>query len=394
VFLINPAQRFRQLDAFLAEHAWLWRPQPFKQARPDWCAHLPGLCERLLGLSDDELARLTENSAALNALLAEHLPAMAGMDELCRLPEHHTTTLADLGPHFANGIPGRKWRQVTAFAAALGAVQQPLLEWCGGKGHLGRLLAAQWSQPVLTLDHDAALCEEGAKLAQRARVAQAFRLDDALAPSAADAVAERHAVALHACGELHRTLVRRAVAQRALALDIAPCCYHLLLEGDYRPFTATARLQLSRDDLRLAVTESVTAAGRELRLRDREMAWKLGFNLLRGAQDDGEYRPIRPIDKEWLKRDFAGFCNALAVREGVILPAAVVWDEIEQAGWRRQRETMRLSLPRHAFRRAIELWLVLDLARFLEENGYVVAVGTFCAREVTPRNILISARLD
>ncbi|HEX9802782.1 MAG TPA: methyltransferase [Gammaproteobacteria bacterium] len=391
---MNLAQRFRRLDTFLADHAWLWRPQPFKQARPDWCARLPGLCGRLLGLSDDELARLTENSTALNALLAEHLPAMAGMDELCRIPEHHTTTLADLGPHFANGIPGRKWRQVRAFAAALGPVRAPLLEWCGGKGHLGRLLAAQWRQPVLTLDHDAALCEEGAKLAQRARVEQGFRLDDALGASAADAVAARHAVALHACGELHRTLVREAVAQRAPALDIAPCCFHLLLENDYQPFTATARLRLGRDDLRLAVTETVTAVGREVRLRDREMAWKLGFNLLRGAGDDGEYRPIRPIDKGWLKGDFAGFCRALAAREGVSLSPDVAWHEAEQAGWRRQRETMRLSLVRNAFRRAIELWLVLDLSCLLEANGYAVRIGTFCAREVTPRNILISARLD
>ena len=40
---MNLAQRFRQLDTFLDDHAWLWRPQPFKQARPEWCARLPGL---------------------------------------------------------------------------------------------------------------------------------------------------------------------------------------------------------------------------------------------------------------------------------------------------------------------------------------------------------------
>jgi hypothetical protein len=389
---MNLAQRFQQLDALLAEHAWLWRPQPFKQARPAWCARLPGLCETLLGLSDEELARLTDDSGALNALLAEHLPALTVLDELTRLPTREQNTLADLGPHFANAIPGRKWQQVSAFAGALGAVRAPLLEWCGGKGHLGRLLAAQWQQPVLTLDHDPALCEEGDRLAQRAHVAQTFRLDDALAPSAAEAVAGRHAVALHACGELHRTLVRQAVAQGAPALDIAPCCYHLLLENDYRPFSANAQLQLTRDDLRLAVTETVTALGREVRLRDREMAWKLGFNRLRQSLGEEEYRPLRPIDKAWLNGDFAGFCRRLAEREGVELPPQPAWQEFEQAGWQRQRETMRLSLPRHAFRRAIELWLVLDLAGFLETNGYSVRVGTFCARELTPRNILISAR--
>lgn len=392
---MNLVQRFRQLDAFLAEHAWMWRPQPFKEARPSWCARLPALSEGLLALSDEELARLTDDGAALMALLEEHVPGLGKLDELSRLPEYSTMTLTNPGPHFANGIPGRKWEQIKAFAEALGSVHTPVLEWCGGKGHLGRLLAAQWEHPVLTLDHNPELCHEGRQLARRAQVDQAFHLGDALAPSAADVVAGHHAVALHACGELHRTLVRRAIAAKAPALAIAPCCYHLLLDDDYRPFSANARLLPSRDDLRLAVTETVTAVGREIRLRDREMAWKLGFDHLRRQQsEDEEYRPIKPIDKSWLKLDFAEFCRALAKREGLELPETVAWQSVEAAGWQRQRDTMRFSLPRHAFRRAIEIWLVLDLANALCDNGYAVQIGTFCTRELTPRNILITARLS
>lgn len=389
---MNLAHRFQQLDAFLVEHAWLWRPQPFKEARPKWCAHLPGLCDRLLDLSDAELARLTGDAAALNALLSEHLPPVAELGELTRLPEYKGTALTDLGPHFACGIPGRKWHQVMAFAARIGEVRAPLLEWCGGKGHLGRLLAAQWRQPVLTLEHNPALCSEGVRLAERACVEQDFYLDDALAPSAAAIVEGRHVVALHACGELHRTLVHRAVESGTPALDIAPCCYHLLFEGVYQPFNADSRLRLERDDLRLAVTETVTAVGREVRLRDREMAWKLGFDLLRRGDDIDGYRPIKSIDKSWLKLDFSGFCRALAERDGEELPQSVAWQDAEDAGWQRQQDTMRLSLLRHAFRRAIEIWLVFDLATFLDKWGYEVRVGSFCGHEITPRNILISAR--
>ena len=390
---MNLAQRFHQLDAFLSDHAWLWRPQPFKQARPAWCDRLPALCDRLLALSDEELARYTQDGAALNAMLVEHLPALVELDGLMRLPEREKTSLADLGPHFTSGIPGRKWQQVAAFAEALGEVHAPVLEWCGGKGHLGRLLAAQWHQPVFTLEHDPALCEHGRHLARRARVGQEFCLDDALAPSAADAVAGRHTVALHACGELHRTLVRQVVSQKSPALDIAPCCYHLLLENDYQPFTANTQLKPSRDDMRLAVTETVTAVSREVRIRDQEMAWKLGFDVLWREGCGRNYRPMKPIDKSWLKLGFEGFCRALAAREGLQLPANVAWQAAEQAGWLRQRETMRLSLPRHAFRRLIEIWLVLDLVNYLDENNYIVKIGTFCASGLTPRNILISARL-
>jgi hypothetical protein len=111
--------------------------------------------------------------------------------------------------------------------------------------------------------------------------------------------------------------------------------------------------------------------------------------LLCGVAD---YLPLKPIPKGWLALDFSGFCQALAAREGQALPSGVDWQHYEAAGWQRQREVMRLSLVRAAFRRALELWLVLDMANAIERHGYRVRLGTFCERELTPRNILISAR--
>lgn len=387
------SQHLRELDTLLAEHALLWQPQPFKQRRPDWCVRLPKLCTTLLALSDDELLQLTADSADLVEVLAEHVPALATLEELTRLPEYPSQTLNDLGPHFHTGIPGRKWEQIKAFNSAMGSIQAPLLEWCGGKGHLGRLLSAQSQQPVLTLEYNERLCKEGERLAQRSRIAQTFLIEDALTPSADAAIKGRHAVALHACGELHRSLVQRAVDEKVPALDIAPCCYHLYGDHHYRSFTPELQLKLNRDDLRLAVTETITAVDREVRRRDQEMAWKLGYDQLRRESSGVDtYQPIKPIDKAWLNFDFPGFCQALAERDGITLPVHVDWQRFEDAGRQRQHETMRLSLVRHAFRRAIELWLVLDPANYLAVNGYRVTLGTFCESSLTPRNILISAR--
>ena len=65
---------------------------------------------------------------------------------------------------------------------------------------------------------------------------------------------------------------------------------------------------------------------------------------------------------------------------------------MEREGWRRQRECMRLSLVRQAFRRPLELWLVHDLALHLVSQGYRIEIGTFCPPATTPRNILLSAQ--
>ncbi len=386
-------KRLGELDRLLHQCEWLWRPQPFKQSRPDWCRQLPQLCDFLLALDETQLRQLSSDQSRLIKTLQPYIPQLGQLHQLSQLPACRATPLADLGPHFHSGIPGRKWQQIEQFAAALGEPEAALLEWCGGKGHLGRLLGAQWDKPVVTVEHDEKLCREGGQLAQRARVEQRFFRVDALSAEASGVVAGRHAVALHACGELHRTLLRQAVASGTDAFDIAPCCYYLGAGERYTPFNASLQLMLGRDDLRLAVTETVTAAEREVTKRDREMAWKLGYDALRRELCGVEaYRPMKPIKKEWLKLGFEGFCRRLAEREGHELPPAIDWPRFEQLGQQRQREVMRLNLLRAAFRRGLEMWLVLDMARYIEAHGYRVELATFCDRELTPRNILISAR--
>lgn len=386
-------ENFIRLDDSLVRHDWLWRMPPFKQARPDWTAHLPALSGALLDLTDDQVAALGADHAALISLIARHVPELTELHTLVQLPARKQATLVDCSPHLRWEIPGRKWEQIEAFARVVGQIRAPLLEWCGGKGHLGRVLSMQHGVAVDTLELDRELCGAGRILAQRAQVVQSFIEGDVLASAATAHLAGRHVVALHACGDLHRSLVHRGVEHSVPAMDVAPCCYHLTAQSGYQPCSSGASLGLTREDLRLAVTETVTSAPREVRLRDLEMAWKLGFDRLRrDVSGDDCYRPFMPISKAWLKLNFQGFCMALAAREGVPLLASLDWNHYEQHGWARQREVMRLSLVRQVFRRPLEIWLVSDLANYLAQQGYRVTMGTFCPRHVTPRNILLSAR--
>ncbi|MBI3773110.1 MAG: methyltransferase [Gammaproteobacteria bacterium] len=373
-------------------HEWLWRPQPFKEQQPAWGLQLPALSTALLSLTDNDLAHYSHDDAPLLALLGQHVPELRALLEWRALSDLEQHPLADSGPHFIWQIPGRKWAQITAFAATVGMVKQPLLEWCGGKGHLGRLLAQQWQVPVMTLEKNKELCAEGECLAQRAHIAQQFVVADVLAESQSHVLNKKHVVALHACGELHRTLVRQAVAAQVPALDLAPCCYYFAATNHYQPFTEGLQLQLRRDDLRLAVTETATSSVREVQWRDQEMAWKLGFDRWRrDVTGDDHYHPIAPIDKSWLRLEFNEFCRLLAQREQVYTDADAA--HYEAIGWQRQHDVMRLSLVRQSFRRVLELWLVLDMASFMESHGYRVRIGQFCQRTTTPRNILLSARL-
>ena len=372
----------------------LWRPQPFKTETPDWCADYPALTSELLGLDDDTIDRLSIDNPGLIGQLARHVPELAELAPLIDLPMPAATAPpGDDPPRLFADIPGRKQAQIEAYAAALGQPRAPLLEWCAGKGHLGRLLAHRWHWPVASLEIDPALCDAGEILASHAHVdcMQHFIRADALAETSLPHLTGRHAIALHACGDLHTRLIEAGVDKDSPALDVAPCCYYRTAHATYRPFNETP-LELTRDDLRLAVTETVTASAKQRRQSRQALAWKLGWTELRkAATGETGYRPFPPVPDAWLRGSFEAFSERMAERAGLSLQV----DDLgayETRGRRRAACMLRLQLVRLAFRRPLEIWLLMDMAVFLEKRGYAVAVRPFCAATLTPRNLLLSAR--
>ncbi|WP_213083289.1 hypothetical protein, partial [Escherichia coli] len=88
------------------------------------------------------------------------------------------------------------------------------------------------------------------------------------------------------------------------------------------------------------------------------------------------------------------YCRELAALRDLPEPGERNWAALEAAGWQRLAEVRNLELVRGLFRRPLELWLLLDRALYLEEQGYRVRLGSFCDYHLTPRNILLLAERD
>ncbi|RRV17261.1 methyltransferase [Pseudomonas saudiphocaensis] len=391
-------ERFERLDAFLIQHQALWRPRPFTHLRLPWEAEYPELAAWLRARSLEEAEDAHNHPDRLAApapfqTLAEQARSLSCVEEL---PKRSTPTN---NPRQATDVPGRKWQQIQSFSAALDFREQPRhwLDWCAGKGHLGRQLAN--SGATLTcLEWDPALVYAGAKLSQRLGFHANHRAQDVMSDEAATQLGpDLTPVALHACGDLHVRLIQLGIEQRCRQLAIAPCCYNRIRGDIYQPLssaTQASRLQLSRDDLGLPLSETVTAGARERRQRDQSMAWRLGFDLLqRKLRDNDSYLPTPSLPSAWLKKSFEQYCRDLAALKSLPEPQAEPWYELEQRGWQRLAEVRNLELLRGLFRRPLELWLLLDRALLLAENGYKVRLGTFCPSKLTPRNLLLLAEL-
>lgn len=397
--------RRNAIGRVLADHQALWRSKPFCETRPAWVAGQPALAARLRALDDETTRRLARgdgDGSELLALLTDALPTLNGLAALIAFPGPGAADASTAGTPPAEAdwrvlweVPGRKSAQITAFAAALGPLASPMLEWCAGKGHLGRLLARRGAPQVTSLEIDGQLCAEGTRLALRLDLPQRFRQADALARGALDDVAGHHAVALHACGDLHRVLVRGAGEAALEALELAPCCYQRSVDEIYSPLAGPlpdTPFVLTRDDLRLAVTGAATASAAEVAAVETETAWKLAFQQLQQTVSGLAYRPVPPLSRSALRAGFRGYVETLAARAGIALGHGIDWAELETIGWQRQRAVARLTLLRYGFRRAIEAFVVCDLAAGLVRQGYAVTVRSFCDRSLTPRNLLISAR--
>ena len=391
---------FKKLDELLLSYRHCWQRPLFSERDYPWRQSHPQLAEQLDTLDDDAASRLAESPDAARQRLAPWLePGLAEtLAGLCRIPEAPARLLR-LPPRLGEGIPGRKWQQIQAFAAAFTPLPGPIIDWCSGKGYLGRALSLASGQPVVGLEWDPGLCAAGNAWSVRHDSPLRLVHEDVLGASVVDQLSgQTQVVALHACGDLHQRLLELTVEVQLENLSLSPCCYHRTVVERYRPLSRPGRdslLLLSRADLALAVQETVTTGQRGRRLRDTEAAWRLGFdNLQRALRGVDEYLPVPTLPKSVLGGDFVSFCHWAAEARGIPGLSSLALRHYEAQGWLRLKQVRRMELVSHLFRRPLELWLVLDRACYLEERGYRVRVEQFCSRDLTPRNLVMQARRE
>ncbi|CUA84885.1 methyltransferase [Pseudidiomarina woesei] len=354
-------------------------------------------------LSDDEVEHLDTNTDALNAFFAPWFNDVIALPTITSNNQLSSFSQEELPFWLSNGIGGRKLAQIRAFLGQIPVVSGTAIEWCAGKGHLGRLLAFTRAQPVVSVEWQAPLCHAGQALAENLQLHQRFVhanvMTDAqrLAPEFTEA---SQAFALHACGDLHHALIAQAAAAHCEQIYIAPCCYHLTKQVPYQGLSNAAQQQLqqqhlsfSAHDLKLAVQAQVTAGERIAKLRKTEVHWRLAYQCWRESlTSDSYYKPLSSVNKKWFAGGFADFAQWAAQQHQLELPAQCDWPRYLAEGHQRMQRVARLELLRHVFRRPLECLLVLDRAAWLEELGYNVTVAEFCDYQQTPRNFLLKAQ--
>lgn len=305
----------------------------------------------------------------------------------------------------AKRVDGRKWLQVQQFVQAV-CNQAPhqvthWIDWCSGKGYLGRTLHQQLGQPVTCLEKNPSLVAVGeAEVAKASRdasnVAVSFVAQDVLDHSPIVQMdSSTGVVALHACGNLNIRLLQLAAKHQPSFLAVVPCCYQRIDGTWFTPLSKAGQntgLGFTRHQLRIPAFDEVSVSEQKRKLRKRDMAYRQGVDLLlRNITGNNAYTPLGKIPRHLVRGSFKEFAQHAIEKMGHTIPPQISWSHAETAAWQRQHLVSALGITRQLFRRALESWLFLDRICFLEEHGYTVTAGTFCSRETTPRNLMLMA---
>ena len=301
----------------------------------------------------------------------------------------------------------RKQAQVDAFARLilpLATTAARVLDIGSGHGHLTREIAERVAVPVVGLERDATLAQRARGLTgDRVRAPSFTSIDvlrDGVVFASGDCV-----IGLHACGELGDVLVTGVAASRADTLALVGCCLQKQRAPARLPLCTlpaspgldlNAALALPKDLLGLSnltprdhgveASRVDNLAGRERRVALHRLLSSLAPTAAPrlGSEMQGLNRRAAQLELPAL---VARACELRSLPP----PSTAAIDEA--ASWAREQQARarRLQLPRTMLARALEVFVLLDRARFLEERGFMVEVGIAFPASVSARNLALLA---
>lgn len=294
----------------------------------------------------------------------------------------------------------RKRAQVDAFARLilpLAKLAKRVVDVGSGHGHLTREIAERIELPVIGLERDVGLAGRARTLSNAASPSFAVTdvLVDGLPLLRGDCV-----IGLHACGDLGDAMVE-SVAREDASIALVSCCLQKRRALSRRPLCVPPAgfgeaLDLPRDLLGLS---NLTARddGVEATLTENLAGRQRRLALHRLLSSSESTRPLRlhaeldGLNRRSAQRDLSVLAGRAFALRGLPLPSAMAIEEASVWAAKQHARSRRLSLPRVMLARALEVYVVLDRAVYLEQHGFSVTLGALFPPTVSARNLALLA---
>ncbi|HXH31052.1 MAG TPA: methyltransferase [Bacteriovoracaceae bacterium] len=410
---MNLRQHFLEISEFIRPYQKVWQneimltyPEHFDGYPMEWV---------------DELAAVTDKETIIRIERKEdwsafRLPSLIEfhrrLEALCALPEAEAPAALPFDSFtFRHMIP-KKQHEIKLLAPRVQNFTQrngikQIVDIGGGIGLLAQTLSNQYSLSVTSVDMDTALQDTGrnrnrknAKNPENLVSYQNLKVDGQNSEFLSLLTPETMTLGLHTCGTLAVDQIKSSSYKKIPGIISLGCCYHKMEHNpEAQNISEFAKsndpLCFSRFALTLASRAHRKLDGKDYDLKTKVKSYRYCIHFL--LHDEYGMEGIVPLGNSSPKlydESFGVYALEQLGRIGIASRHSI--EELEAYYWDRDRQTLLWKMTssgilRNTFGRLLELYILLDRAIFLEEQGYLVKIEEFFDEATSPRNIAISA---
>lgn len=384
-------------------------PNPIKDYPPKWVEELAGFRNKETVIELEKKIPQAFKSEDLTAFYKKinELSQIASIPELPHFPEHRFS--------FLFMIPKKQY-EIKRLAPFVHHFYQEkkldkIIDIGGGIGHLAQSLVNHYNLKTVTVDMDPALQKTGFDIHQKnARFPDNkvefinVKVDENETKFQSLLSANSMTLGLHTCGPLANYQIKASAKNKIRGLINLGCCFDKLFgdKSGQNISTFARELPQSLHFNHFALTLA-TRAHRKMNEKDYNFKLKVKFFrysihfLLHDHYDLKQVMTLGNTHHKVYEGSFADY--AFEQMRRISLKPRHSAEELNEFFSRKDIQELiwnmlAAELIRNALGRLMELYILLDRAIYLEEQGYQVKLLEFFDESVSPRNIGIVASIE
>ena len=411
---MNYRQRFLEIQKFLKPYQKIWQneimlmhPDPLNGYRLDWIDELSQFKDKndIIKIEKKEVFNYIQNPS-----LIEYYRQIENLEKLPPMPDY--PPLTEERNLWLYIIP-KKQHEIKRLAPHINYLYQQhnikdIVDIGGGIGLLAQILSNQYQLNVTSIDMNSQLQTTGDQRNQfnaknpsrRVRYKNLHVGDDEEFLSILNN--ESMPIGLHTCGKLALDLIHAGVKKKVPVMVNLGCCYHTLGESSGTQLLSSfARENNAFWMNKFALTLSCRAH-RKMNEKDYDLKIKVkyfryAFHIL--LHDFYEIKGMIGLGNSSPKLYNGPFSlYAQEQFERIGIKSQHNQEELDHFFSKPElkvqiEKMLAAGIIRNALGRIMEIYLLLDRAIYLEEQGYEVNVQEFFSEKLSPRNIGITATL-
>ncbi|MFT6069233.1 MAG: hypothetical protein ACJAT2_000290 [Bacteriovoracaceae bacterium] len=303
-----------------------------------------------------------------------------------------------LPPELTHGLNQKKIHELSLLKTRVNDSKAMLIfDIGGGIGHTSLMAVHGTSKRSVCVDQDLKLLDKGMKKLKKIKGLQEsqvrfqhLKIDSSMDLSKSE---KNLTIGLHSCGDLSAHVLNTYL-KSSHELILFGCCYHKINNSLYLSKESKLnRLELTTNALHLASRSAKKVNDKEILKRKSFKRHRYCLHYFMNDQFNTSFSGIGNSAPKDYQRPFSAYAKGI---EDYGELKSIPSEDLDR--FYEDKETIELfndnfnaDILRLLLGRLIELYIILDRALYLEEQGIKVKVSEVFDRSLSPRNIMLEA---